>query len=201
VKEQGARKRAATLSERCSHVIFSAERCWKGPSRSCHGEGNRQQSGPERLLDLCGVEGGGTFPEKNAEQERPYLAAESGKDRADKAGRLKADGAGRESEGFIVPKKACQTTRWREGALLGSSREGGKCEGMRETAKNPKEKGRQRQRRLWVCAKQSRTRRFHALYDRIYRSDVLWEAWKRVRGNKGQRAWMKSRCDPSRSEE
>jgi hypothetical protein len=118
VKEQGARKRAATVSERCSHVIFSAERCLKGPSRSCHGEGNRQQSGPERLLDLSGVEGGGTFPEKNAEQERPYLAAESGKDRAYKAGRLKADGAGRESEGFIVPEKACKTTRWREGALL-----------------------------------------------------------------------------------
>ncbi len=48
---------------------------------------------------------------------------------------------------------------------------------MLETAKNPIEKVRQLQRRLWVCAKQSRTRRFHALYDRIYRSDVLWEAW------------------------
>ena len=118
VKEQGARKRAATLSERCSHVIFSAERCLKGPSRSCHGEGNRQQSGPERLLDLSGVEGGGTFPEKIAEQERPYPAAESGKDRGYKAGRQKAHGAGRESEGFVVPVKACKTTRRREGALL-----------------------------------------------------------------------------------
>src|SRR6266567_8038561 len=56
---------------------------------------------------------------------------------------------------------------------------------MLETDKNPNEKVRQLQRRLWVCAKQSRTRRFHALYDRIYRSDVLWEAWKRVRSNKG----------------
>jgi group II intron reverse transcriptase/maturase len=50
---------------------------------------------------------------------------------------------------------------------------------------NPIEKVRQLQRRLWVCAKSSKTRRFHALYDRICRSDVLWEAWKRVRGNKG----------------
>jgi hypothetical protein len=118
VQEQGARKRAATLSERCSHVILSAERCLKGPSRSCHGEGNRQQWRPERLLDLSGVVGGGTFPKKNAEQERPYLAAKSGKDRAYKAGRQKAHGAGRESEGFIVPGKACKITRWREGALL-----------------------------------------------------------------------------------
>jgi len=118
LKETGARKRAATLSERCSHVILSAERCLKGPSRSCRGEGNRQQSRPERLLDLSGVEGGGTIPEKNAEQERPYLAVGSDKDRAYKAGRPKANGAGRESEGFVVPEKACKTTRWREGALL-----------------------------------------------------------------------------------
>jgi RNA-directed DNA polymerase len=56
---------------------------------------------------------------------------------------------------------------------------------MPETANTPNEKVRQLQRKLWVCAKQSRTRRFHALYDRINRSDVLWEAWKRVRSNKG----------------
>jgi len=50
---------------------------------------------------------------------------------------------------------------------------------------NPVEKVRQLQRRLWMCAKSSKTRRFHALYDRIHGSDVLWEAWKRVRSNKG----------------
>ena len=53
-----------------------------------------------------------------AEQEGPYLAAKSGRDRGYKAGRLKANGARRESEGFIVPRKACKITRWREGALL-----------------------------------------------------------------------------------
>ena len=118
LKERGARKRAATLSERCSHVIFSAERCLRGPSRSFPGEGNIQQSGPERLVDLFGVVGGGTFPKKIAEQERPSPAALSGKDRAYKAGGLKVRGAGRESEGFAVPEKARNTTRRREGTLL-----------------------------------------------------------------------------------
>jgi RNA-directed DNA polymerase len=56
---------------------------------------------------------------------------------------------------------------------------------MPETDKTPNEKVRQLQRKLWVCAKRSKTRRFHALYDRIYRSDVLWEAWRRVRSNGG----------------
>jgi RNA-directed DNA polymerase len=41
------------------------------------------------------------------------------------------------------------------------------------------------QRRLWAAARQSGERRFHALYDRIYRDDVLWEAWERVRKNRG----------------
>ena len=56
---------------------------------------------------------------------------------------------------------------------------------MLVTAKTPIDKVRELQRKLWVCAKQSKTRRFHALYDRIYRSDVLWEAWRRVRSNGG----------------
>jgi hypothetical protein len=118
VQQQGARKRAATLSERCSLEKLSTERCLGGPSRSCHGEGKRQQSSPERLLDLSGVAGSGTFLQKSAEQERPYLAASQAKWRRYKAGRLKACGAGRESEGLTVPKKACKITRWREGALL-----------------------------------------------------------------------------------
>jgi RNA-directed DNA polymerase len=47
------------------------------------------------------------------------------------------------------------------------------------------DKVRQLQRCLWVAAKRSPERRFHALIDRIYRRDVLWEAWRRVKRNRG----------------
>jgi group II intron reverse transcriptase/maturase len=56
---------------------------------------------------------------------------------------------------------------------------------MDASPNNPADKVRQLQRRLFMTAKQSRTRRFHALYDRICRGDVLAEAWKRVKANKG----------------
>jgi RNA-directed DNA polymerase len=46
-------------------------------------------------------------------------------------------------------------------------------------------KVRELQRKLWAAAKQSEGRRFHVLYDRIHRGDVLWEAWERVRTNRG----------------
>jgi group II intron reverse transcriptase/maturase len=36
-----------------------------------------------------------------------------------------------------------------------------------------------------LAAKASRNRRFHALYDRIFRPDILWRAWQEVRQNDG----------------
>jgi group II intron reverse transcriptase/maturase len=51
--------------------------------------------------------------------------------------------------------------------------------------KHPIDKVRELQRSLFIAAKRNGARRFHALYDRIWRSDVLLEAWKRVRGNQG----------------
>ena len=50
---------------------------------------------------------------------------------------------------------------------------------------NSKEKVRQLQRKLYLAAKKCSSRRFHALYDKIYREDVLQEAWRRVKANKG----------------
>jgi group II intron reverse transcriptase/maturase len=51
--------------------------------------------------------------------------------------------------------------------------------------RKPIDKVRRLQRRLCGAAKRSPERRFHALYDHLSRSDVLEEAWKRVRCNKG----------------
>ena len=63
--------------------------------------------------------------------------------------------------------------------------DGGKGEGMSESSNDPADKVRRLQRALFVSAKRNRKRRFHALHDRICRGDVLAEAWKRVRTNKG----------------
>lgn len=50
---------------------------------------------------------------------------------------------------------------------------------------HPVEKSRELQRKLYLAAKRCRNRRFHALYDRIFRPDVLWRAWQEVRANGG----------------
>ncbi len=71
---------------------------------------------------------------------------------------------------------------------------GSKRQGMVKRPNNPANsdskgdpfaKARELQRGLYVAAKRQPERRFHALYDRIWRSDVLLEAWKRVKSNKG----------------
>jgi RNA-directed DNA polymerase len=41
------------------------------------------------------------------------------------------------------------------------------------------------QRVLYRSAKQNPTRRFHALYDKLARSDVMWRAWTDVAANRG----------------
>jgi hypothetical protein len=106
-------------SERRSHVIVSAERCLRGPSRSCRGEGNRQQAKTRGSAGpLRGFEAAARLDRRMRNRRDPTRQPKSGKDRAYKAGRLKSRGAGRESEGLVVPAKAWKRTRRREGALL-----------------------------------------------------------------------------------
>lgn len=49
----------------------------------------------------------------------------------------------------------------------------------------PQDKSRELQRKLYRAAKRQRNRRFHALHDRIFRPDILRQAWEEVRRNGG----------------
>ena len=121
---------------------------------------------------------------------------------------VKSSGGQRESERGVVPVIGVQQNApGGKGPRFDHAWVEGKREGMAGTARsnNPGGlgpavlggqppvvdgrasfgKARRLQRRLWAAAKQSEGRRFHALYDRIHRGDVLWEAWERVRANKG----------------
>ena len=105
---------------------------------------------------------------------------------------VKTSGAQRESDGVVVLTRAVSNAAGGKDPDFGHAGKRGTSEGMAGTAQpisplGPPslEKVRRLQNRLWAAAKQSEDRRFHALFDRIYRSDVLWEAWSRVRANRG----------------
>jgi RNA-directed DNA polymerase len=115
---------------------------------------------------------------------------------------VKAAGVQRESDGVVVPVIGVQQNApGGKGPDFGDADRVGKREGMAgfDRSNNPDRpqlvvavdggpsavKVRELQRRLWAAAKQSEGRRFHALFDRIHRGDVLWEAWERVRRNRG----------------
>lgn len=115
---------------------------------------------------------------------------------------VKSCGGQRESDGVVVPVIGVQhNAPGGKGPDFGRAGGGGKREGMTGTARSNNPGGQPRpvelhrfppvgqvrelQRKLWAAAKQSEGRRFHALFDRICRADVLVEAWKRVRANRG----------------
>lgn len=109
--------RAATSRESCRLVTLSAER-QRGPSRACHGEGNRQRAGIGAALDPSGVWGAARVYGLVRNWRGPTRRLESEHGSVDKAS-PKRRGAGRESEGVVVPEKG-RTTAWREGPLLWS---------------------------------------------------------------------------------
>jgi RNA-directed DNA polymerase len=116
---------------------------------------------------------------------------------------VKRSGGQRESDGVVVPLIGVQQNApGGKGPDFGHASEAGTRKGMAGTARPnhpdrrspvvdlnglapPRDNVQRLQRKLWAAAKQSPERRFHALYDRIHRGDVLWEAWKRVRTNRG----------------
>ena len=115
---------------------------------------------------------------------------------------VKPAGAQRESDGVVVPLIGVQQNApGGKGPDFGHVDRAGKHEGMAGSGRSNNPRGpepavaldghpsrakvRGLQCRLWAAAKQSEGRRFHALYDRVHRGDVLWEAWRRVQANRG----------------
>ncbi len=146
---------------------------------------------PERPSGFSGV--GAAAREEGSTRNRrdPSAQPSSGRSGPYKP-KAKSAAVQRESEGVVVPVKPGNSGGGKDpcGGDVGS---GGKREGMSgrmSRSKHPSghesgAKVRRLQRRLWGAAKRQPERRFHALYDRICRSDVLQEAWKRVKENRG----------------
>lgn len=111
---------------------------------------------------------------------------------------VKSEGEQRKSDGVVVPLIGVRNAPGGKGPGFDHAGGAGKREGMTGGSNNPGRCGpavagggsspvkvRELQRKLWAAAKQSSDRRFHALFDRVCRGDVLVEAWRRVRANRG----------------
>lgn len=147
---------------------------------------------PERSEDLGGVEGAARVQGSSRNTRDPSaqpLSRLGGGNRPT----AKAAIAQRKSDGVIVPMMAApHNAAGGKGHERGRVGEEGKRKGMTgKTGSNSPERRRpidnvrQLRRRLCAAAKRSPGRRFHALYDRMWRRDVLREAWKRVKQNRG----------------
>ena len=87
----------------------------------------------------------------------------------------------------VVMRAVTNNAAGAKGPCGGEASEAGTHEGMTgKTGSNlPDGRVRHLQRRLWVAAKRSPDRRFHALMHRIWRGDVLRKPWSRVKRNRG----------------
>jgi RNA-directed DNA polymerase len=150
------------------------------------------QSGDARVVGLGGV-GGAARGHGEARNTRGPSAPPSSRHNDSYKPTVKASRAQRASEGtVVVPNLATNNARGAKGPCDGHVGGASTREGMsgRSGTKPPGhppvvDKVRQLQRRLWVAAKRSPERRFHALMDRVWRSDVLQTAWRRVKQNRG----------------
>ena len=150
------------------------------------------QSGEVRAVSLGGVWGAARVHGVERNTRGPSGQPGSGQ-RGSYKPVAKPSAAQRESEGtVVVTRPARHNAGGAKGPCGGNVGRASTREGMTgSTGSNHPEgresldKVRQLQRRLWSAAKRQPGRRFHALLDRIYRRDVLWEAWRRVKKNRG----------------
>lgn len=144
---------------------------------------------PESAHDLGGVRGAARG-HRSLRNTRDPSAPPSSRQSATNRPEAKGGTAQRKSDGVIVPTRAVKAVggKGHERERIGDE---GKRKGMTgKTGSNSPARRRpidnvRQLRRLWAAAKRSPGRRFHALYDRMWRSDVLCEAWKQVKANRG----------------
>jgi len=149
-------------------------------------------SGAVRADDLGGVGGAARVHGEERNTRGPSARSGSGR-RGSYKPMAKASAAQRASEGVVVLAiAATNNAAGRKdpcGEHVGSARTRAGMTGRPGSNSPPgresRDNVRQLQRRLWVAAKRSPERRFHALMDRIWRRDVLQEAWRRVKRNRG----------------
>ena len=150
------------------------------------------QSGEAQAAGLGGVWGAARVQGDERNTRGPSAQPWSGPRGAYKP-MAKSRAVQRTSEGVVVPRIVATNNATGGKDPCGGQGEGARTrEGMpgRTGSNHPDhhpvvDKVRQLQRRLWVAAKRSPERRFHALLDRISRRDVLGEAWRRVKRNRG----------------
>jgi RNA-directed DNA polymerase len=147
---------------------------------------------PKRERSLRGVGGAARVQGEGRNTRGPSARPESGRGASHKP-KVKAGAVQRESEEAVVPAIAVANNAaggkglWGDRVGRAGLREGmaGRTGPNHPERREPFDKVRQLQRRLWAAAKRQPGRRFHALMDRVWRGDVLQEAWKRVRRNRG----------------
>jgi hypothetical protein len=149
---------------RASLVRCSTERCLGEPSRSWRGEGQGQCTCSGTCTGAPRGSGDGTRSQFSTEQERPYPVAYVGQSRPYKRRHVKSVGAGRESEGVIVPLMVGETRTEGRAPTLVASEISGKREGMSTHSmwsnhpsaavlNSHRVQARKPQLRLWVRAK------------------------------------------------
>lgn len=198
--EAGCQKRASQreliseerVREPQRHVKPAASKDLQPEGRVAHvtGKATSSMGALEHVDDLSGVWGAARV-QRSTRNTRDPSAPPSSRLGGSNRPSAKAPVAQRKSDGVIVPTRtALHNAVGGKGHERGYVAGEGKREGMAGRPNHPDrrtaiDKVRQLQRRLCAAAKQSPKRRFHALYDRMWRRDVLDEAWKRVRRNRG----------------
>ena len=150
------------------------------------------QSGGKRARNLSGV-GGAARVEGEVWNTGDPAARSLSRQGGSYKPKAKSSAVQRKSEGIVVARMGTKNNVTGAKDPCGERDEGeGKREGMigRKSRSNHPDrtavdKVLHLQTRLGEAAKRQPGRRFHALYDRIWRGDVLREAWKRVKRNKG----------------